>query len=339
MQTSLKLNASASSFSAASPQGRSGGKIRSLQGLRSVAFLAIFLSHCRLGALGCLGAWGVSVFFVLSGFLMLYSYFPREKAPKFGFRFAWGKIRTLYPLHVITMLFAAVYAILSDVSIKKTCLDLLLHAVLLQIWIPNETYYATLNGPAWYLCVSLFLYLCFPLILRLFKKLRGRKDAVRLMLLLFGTELLLAGITAALGRHDDSVWINTKWITYYCPPVRLLDFLLGCCLGFLYLHRKHGDAGNRKIRLLLELAVPLLIVASCVFYQASGELLITKTFKYSLLFLPTTLILIWLLADGETLLSRVFSCKPLAAFGSLTPYTFLIHGVVIKYVFLIWRGA
>lgn len=41
-----------------------------LQGLRTMAFAAIFLSHTGIGYLGALGAWGVSVFFVLSGFVM-----------------------------------------------------------------------------------------------------------------------------------------------------------------------------------------------------------------------------------------------------------------------------
>lgn len=325
------------SFSSTTTAGRptSAGKIQALQGLRTVAFFAIFLSHSGIGQLGCLGAWGVSVFFVLSGFLMLYSYYPREETPAFGLRFAWRKIRTLYPLHLITMLFAAAYAVLTGISVKKTCLDLLLHSTLLRIWVPNETWYATLNGPAWYLCACLFLYLCFPLILRFFKKLHNRGKVVRLALLLFGAELLLTALTAALGRHDDSAWVNTKWLTYYFPPVRALDFLLGCCLGFLYLYRGERKSEKRGLRALGQIAVPLLIAASCVFYRATSELPITKSFKYGLLFLPTTLLLIWLLADSGTLLSRIFSFKPLAAFGSLTPYTFLIHDVSIKYVYLI----
>lgn len=44
------------------------------QGLRAVAFGAIFISHLGIGNFGALGAWGVSVFLVLSGFLMVNSY-------------------------------------------------------------------------------------------------------------------------------------------------------------------------------------------------------------------------------------------------------------------------
>lgn len=146
------------------------GRINALQGLRAVAFISIFISHTGIGNLGCLGAWGVSVFFVLSGFLMIYSYFPKENAPCFGFGFAWGKIKKLYPLHIVTMIFAAVYAIYIGTPLKKTLLDVLIHSLLIQMWIPNTKYYTTLNGPAWYLCASFFMYLCFPLMLKIFKK-------------------------------------------------------------------------------------------------------------------------------------------------------------------------
>lgn len=52
-------------------------RIDSIQSLRAIAFLAVFMSHSRLFGLGFLGAWGVSIFFVLSGFLMVYSYYPK----------------------------------------------------------------------------------------------------------------------------------------------------------------------------------------------------------------------------------------------------------------------
>ena len=48
-----------------------GGQIESLQALRALSFLGVFLQH--LGEVK-LGAWAVSVFFVLSGMLMGYRY-------------------------------------------------------------------------------------------------------------------------------------------------------------------------------------------------------------------------------------------------------------------------
>ena len=44
----------------------------SLQGIRAIAFLGIFLYHCELIETG---PWGVSIFLILSGFLMSYNYY------------------------------------------------------------------------------------------------------------------------------------------------------------------------------------------------------------------------------------------------------------------------
>ncbi len=51
-------------------------KITSLQCLRGIAFLGIFFQHCGIGLWG---TQGVSVFLVLSGFLMVYTYYSREE--------------------------------------------------------------------------------------------------------------------------------------------------------------------------------------------------------------------------------------------------------------------
>ena len=59
-------------------------RINSLQALRAIAFLSVFIFHANRSFLGdgvlydsfikSLGRWGVSVFFVLSGFVMTYDH-------------------------------------------------------------------------------------------------------------------------------------------------------------------------------------------------------------------------------------------------------------------------
>ena len=51
------------------------GKINSLQAIRALAFIEILIAHCEGPASG---ACGVSIFLILSGFLMIYSYLDRE---------------------------------------------------------------------------------------------------------------------------------------------------------------------------------------------------------------------------------------------------------------------
>lgn len=310
-------------------------RINSLQGLRAIAFLAIFISHAGLGNYGCLGAWGVSVFFLLSGFLMTLSQLNKEDDPQFSFGFAWNRIRSLYPLHFITMLLAAVYAAYCGQHLLKVCLDIVIHSLLIQMWIPHTQFYTTLNGPAWYLCTSFFLYLCFPLI---FKALRHcRRKGCRSIYRGFALVTLLYGLLAAVcyrcAPQDGWAWFTTQWIVYYFPPVRLLDFTVGCLMGSLF-HAKgmRRKSGRTKIgTVVAELAVCVTIIVSWIVYANQYGIPGSQAFRFSLLFMPTSAALIWLIARGEGILSRVLENKVLVKVGDLSPYTFLIHGVAIKY--------
>lgn len=152
-------------------------RIIGLQGLRAVAFIAIFISHTSVGNFTQFGDWGVSIFLILSGFVMALSYLNREESisltPRSVIGFAWNKIKKLYSLHIVMMLSCILIAlydvfIIHTITIKKLIIDVFLHTFLLQIWIPNSQYYVTLNVVSWHLCVCVLLYLVFPFVLKFF---------------------------------------------------------------------------------------------------------------------------------------------------------------------------
>ena len=90
-------------------------KIVSLEALRGLAFLAVFLSHTGLfnNYFTCLGAWGVSIFLMLSGFVLIYSYYNKNRIKKVSiisnFKFCINKISYLYVLHIICTVAMAVF--------------------------------------------------------------------------------------------------------------------------------------------------------------------------------------------------------------------------------------
>lgn len=142
-------------------QNTKHNQLKSMQGVRAVAFTGIFSSHC-----GCsdLGAWGVSVFFILSGFLMVYNYYDREFncSVRNNIVFSVRKIQKLYPLHILMMLSAlvfVVYSLIKDFSIRHLILyigEIILNITLMQTWVPSSAVYFSLNGVAWFLSVMLF---------------------------------------------------------------------------------------------------------------------------------------------------------------------------------------
>ncbi len=180
-----------------------GKRIASLQTIRALAFLGIFTSHC---AATRLGAWGVSVFFVLSGFVMTYTYYNREleKTLKKCIQFSINKIKKLYPLHILMMLSALVFVVkelLTNFSIKSfvfVCGKVLLNVTLLQTWIPSSSVYFSLNGVAWYLSVCLFIYAVFPIIIRYVRKMDIKTSIILSSLLYFTSTTLVCHASAAV---------------------------------------------------------------------------------------------------------------------------------------------
>ena len=123
---------------------KTGGRIKSLQGLRVLAFLGIFLWHAIETPAG---AWGVSIFIMLSGFLMVYSYWDRWEGKEFSIKdsikFSIQKIKPLYPLHIIMLIAAFIpyYLIpllqnFSTSELLKNVFKIIITVPLIQAWFP-----------------------------------------------------------------------------------------------------------------------------------------------------------------------------------------------------------
>ena len=306
-------------------------RLNAIQGLRAVAFAAIFISHAGTGNYDGLGAFGVAVFFVMSGFLMMLNYLQKETEPLCGVRFAFGKIKKLYPLHIVMMLFAAGYYLCSGFPALSILRDMGIHTLLVQMWIPHTQFYTTLNGPSWYLCACFFLYLCFPPLLRLFKKRMTKRRAVISLFVLFAAVVAVGAVNHIFGVQNVGNWFNAQWATYYFPPARFLDFAFGCVMGYLFLHRPPKPKKVTLLSTIMELLAAAAVVVALVIYAKKWGILGAVSFRFTTLFVPVSALLLWLVASERGALSFVLSLKPLVWLGNLSPYAFLIHGVVLRY--------
>ena len=142
-------------------------KSTSFQALRAWAFLGIFLSHA--GSAIFWSVLGVSVFFVMSGFLMFRKHENDEMdlTIKNRAKFSLSRISKLYQLHIITMCFAVVlematriYSGLTFRGVVYTLGKIVLNVTLMQTWVPYSNINVSLNGVAWFLSVTMFLYFC-----------------------------------------------------------------------------------------------------------------------------------------------------------------------------------
>lgn len=155
----------------------------------------------------------------------------------------------------------------SDFSLVKTILNL----SYLQSWIPNSTYYFSLNAPSWSLSNELFFYFCFfPLI---FLGVRGLFKIFIVILLL----VVFSAFYVNAYFSDQILWgKNTfaHWLFYIFPGFRLLEFIVGMLLFKIW---KNG------FRLPEWLIAPTYVMLFAAMYFARD---VPEAFRMSLFFFP-----------------------------------------------------
>lgn len=304
-------------------------RINSLQGLRAIAFATVFLGHS--GIFGLLTGMGVSIFFVLSGFLMVYNYMFRElpHGIKESFLFASSKIKKLYPLHLVMMIPMLGLALIGTVKSGSPLIELVnmlpkiaSNVLLIQAWIPVRDYYFGFNGVAWYLSVTLFLYFCFPLIMKTLKRIKNKIAIIAIISAALVIQLL-AGYLLDLPAFS---FINTNWFTYIFPLYRLGDFLVGCCAGYYFITQDKSTFSIIKSSILEALAI-LVLAGSCII---SGFCSVPEGLNLSFKYLPGAVFLVFALAQGNGIIAKILSCKPIVRIGNISGYMYLIHQVVLN---------
>ena len=309
-------------------------KIETLQIVRVIAFLGIFLSHCGVIALG---EWGVSIFFVLSGFVLTYSHYydEQEVTVAASVLFSKRKISKLYPLHIIMMIAAIVFSVY-DIYVNTSVDTILFHVValifnilLLQTLVPEPEFSFSFNGVAWYLSVSMFLYAAFPFILSKVKKIR-EKYVLGVVFLIY-TILIFLGLGSQCFFSTETVYDNfSYWFTYICPFFRMGDFIIGCCFGRLFLERKFEI--NLFWNQVMEIVAVIATVLALYIYTNRVGILGSEGYRYSLLFTPISVLIVYSFAGKKGILAKVLKLRPILYLAELSPYMFLIHQIVISYI-------
>ncbi len=242
-----------------------------LGALTSVRFLAalyIFLFHTyamkaltrapawfqQFAGLGCVA---VSFFFILSGFILVYTYAGKPVDLRQFWR---ARLARLYPVYLLSLLIAAPFFFYFVLKFRipefawiraHLTSTILLVLSMLQAWVPQASW--AWNGVAWAVSVEIFFYLLFPFLLRRFARVSN------LGLMAIGATCWLAALAAAaayiLISPDhivaNPVYMDRWWLNAlkFNPLVRLPEFLIGMGCGYWFLRGPHRS----------ELATPLVL--------------------------------------------------------------------------------
>jgi peptidoglycan/LPS O-acetylase OafA/YrhL len=302
-------------------------EIPALTSLRFFAALWVALFHIReiglwrgggaaYSAVARLGYLGVSFFFVLSGFILVYVYAGRNVTKSRFWQARFARIYPAYAFSLLVTLPAVIYGLPYMKKMHLTALVLTSFPLLFEAWVPRVLFFW--NTPAWSLSVEVIFYLLFPFIVLRLQKFNPRA----LFLWITGAWLasLIITITYVLLRPDGVAHTTTQsndldWLSVvkFNPIARLPEFLLGMGVGAIFL-RMHARARS------------WLIIAGALFVLLGIALQdwIPYPIMHTGLLAPAFALLILGFAT-QPAWTRFLAAKPLILLGEASYSFYLLH--------------
>lgn len=317
--------------------GKKRRYITGLDGIRAIAVIMVLAYHLKL-ALFKSGFLGVTVFFVLSGYLITGILISEvEEEGTIDLKNFWlRRIRRLVPA-VMSMAVVIIFvsAVVNRIIFTKGCKDFLASVLGFNNWwqIFNKVSYfeaAGVTSPfthCWSLAIETQFYLIYPLILLGIYKLaksRGEGRAKR-GLLFAGVTLLLALISVILmivlfDPQQDASRV------YYGTDTRAFSLLFGALLAILWEYRMVSRRLSASVNMVLGsvsfavlLVMTIAINGSSNFWYRGGQFFGTIL----------TVLMVYVVSGRKTWLSRFLSNPVLKWIGDRSYSIYLWHYPII----------
>lgn len=317
--------------------GKKRRYITGLDGIRAIAVIMVLAYHLKL-ALFKSGFLGVTVFFVLSGYLITGILISEvEEEGTIDLKNFWlRRIRRLVPA-VMSMAVVIIFvsAVVNRVIFTKGCKDFLASVLGFNNWwqIFNKvSYFEAAGVPSpfthcWSLAIETQFYLIYPLILLGIYKLaksRGEGRAKR-GLLFAGVTLLLALISVILmivlfDPQQDASRV------YYGTDTRAFSLLFGALLAILWEYRMVPRRLSASVNMVLgSVSFAVLFVMTIAINGSSNFWYRGGQFVGTIL----TVLVIYAVSGRKTLLSRLLSHPVLKWIGDRSYSIYLWHYPII----------
>lgn len=250
-------------------------KIPLLDACRLIAALIVVLVHYEIifgqfVVYGALGTTALSWFFVLSGFILSYTYPSLDTAAQYK-RFYNHRVIRIYPVYFLAVVTSSVFvsvlymnmgeAFFSEVRRPfEIMYDLpqdkpetfwwmasLRHLTFTQSISSIETLNLVFNGPLWSLVLEVYFYICFPALLLLLRGINTKVKIAVAFVCAWALQFLLIQFFLPDVEQYDVMNLNTT--VYTNPAIRGLEFVFGMLLFKAYNLRKQGGKHD-EFRLL-----------------------------------------------------------------------------------------
>lgn len=307
--------------------------IYSLTSLRFFAAAGVFLHH--LGVLKTVdnkliseaaryffsGYAGVTFFYILSGFIISFSYDKHKKDGLFDSKdFIFFRVCRIFPVHIMTLLISLLIFSTGLEYGAENIIKLLLNLSLIHAFIPLDDIYFSFNTVSWSLSCELFFYCSFIFLVAL----KSRILIAILISILFLQLLFIFNPQSSIDDH---------WLFYINPAFRIIGFIIGMLLFRFHdqikVHPKYGVCSLLEIMSFLFLLFTVYI---------STNFVSNMSLRYDLIFLPSMALMVFIFSFDNGVISKILSNRLLIFLGEASFSFYMIHLMIIRVVFKIGAG-
>lgn len=306
--------------------------IPSLDGLRTISIMIVFVSHAGYSSVP--GGLGVSIFFVISGFLI--TTLLRIEADTYGhvslrefyIRRAFRILPIFYVVLCLGLLALAAGVLPGNSADAGPTSSQFLHYFNFYAITHSGFDIVPGTGVYWSLAIEEHFYVVFPVLVVLLYRF-GLSHLRQGVVLLVGCAVVLAWrLFLVYDQHVDVIR------TYYGTDTRLDGLLFGCAAALIahpVLDRRRDDADQRR-------PVPwgtwpiglagLIVILGTLLFRDDG---FRESTRYTIQSIAIVACLRYAVAaDLSSPVSRILNARPIAWFGRMSYGFYLVHQIIIS---------
>jgi peptidoglycan/LPS O-acetylase OafA/YrhL len=317
-------------------QSLRASKLDGFSSLRFIAAIVVLTFHVAgsfniyYGSfLENLGLWqGLTCFFVLSGFIMVYVH-PELNDSKSTNSFFVARFARIWPSYFASLCFFVALKP-SSLQTPNAALIAVANVLMVQSWTLIKPFYKLFNNPAWSVSTEAFFYLCFPMLLKRFKETWKSKVAFCLLL---GAISIGAAYIAEFPVYAKILprQINVN------PLCRLFEFVTGMIVCLAYNRYNQKISWGKSVATLFEL-VSIALVAMAVMltlvWQTTSDTVWLEPIRIWLSYCgiaPIYGFLIFVFAIQKGYISQLLTRKAFVKMGELSFSIYLFHLPILLY--------
>lgn len=343
------------------------GHLPALDGLRLIAamlvagghYTGMFPAGTMPEALHSLTGLGMTLFFVLSGFVIHYNYHATLQRPGGVRLFLAARFARLYPLYIILFLFEFAYLLASARSPCARAGDfggqfnaLLNYLTLTQSWVYAVDcdkalvyQYGPISAVTWSISVEMFFYLAYAAGTKIFSGRHvTRAGVIAAAAVVYAATVIFFWLCGHFQAEIDRFALETfgrtastatgyndsllRWLLYFNPLARLAEFCIGIAVAIAFMQRvPRADADAKVLASLTTLAAIVVLVGTHLWLYSgqAGDVMIGRI--ASQLYAPLVGAMMYCIVRDDTPWSRILSLPLMVALGQASYSIYLLHEI------------